>query len=132
MVDVTSQPVAYKLRPGSSSLFTDKRGIRPRTAAAKLFINKREDPPLLPRPQSSQLASMKHSIYNPKLPSLRQMDIDTVIHRLSNEHSRHTTHATLEEFQKCRLSPDPPLLNRNQLTDLKPSPELTGLQELRD
>ena len=130
MVDVTSQPITYKLRPGSS-LFTDKRGIRPRTAAAKLFINKRDAAPPEPRPKSSQLASVKHSMYNPRLPSLRQMDRDTAIHRLSNEHSRHTTYATPEEFQMCRLSPEPPLLSRNQLTDTKPT-TISELQDLRD
>lgn len=38
-----------------------------------------------------QLASVKHQLYHPQLPTLRRMDMDTVGHRLSSEHSRHTT-----------------------------------------
>ena len=128
MLDVTSQPSTYKLRPGSN-LFTDKRDIRPRTAAAKLFMNIPIDiipPP--PRPKSS-LSSVKHSIYNPRLPSLRQMDRDTVVHRLSNEHSRHTTYGTPEEFRSCCVSPDPPLLNKNLLSEIS---DVTAEHELRD
>lgn len=41
-----------------------------------------------------QLASVKHQMYHPRLPSLRRMDMDTVIHRLSTEHARHTTYCT--------------------------------------
>lgn len=128
MVDVTSQPITYKLRPGST-LFTDKRGIRPRTAAAKVFMNTPIDvksPPLRPK---SSLASVKHSIYNPRLPSLRQMDRDTVVHRLSNEHSRHTTYGTPEEFRSCCISPDPPLLNKNLLSEIN---DVTAEHELKD
>ncbi len=38
-----------------------------------------------------RLASMKHRIYNPALPTLRKIDRDDVLCKLSDEHSRHTT-----------------------------------------
>ncbi|KAI6659924.1 Testis, prostate and placenta-expressed protein-like [Oopsacas minuta] len=131
MVDTTSQTIATKCNlRANSSLFTDKRGIRPRTAAAKLFMNKPQE--IIPqvRPKSSQLASVKHGIYNPRLPSLRKMDRDTVVHRLSNEHSRHTTYGTLDEFHSCCISPDPPLLHRDQLNEVGADP--IGPHERRD
>ena len=37
------------------------------------------------------LAAIKTSIYNPALPTLRKIDRDDVLGKLSYEHSRHTT-----------------------------------------
>lgn len=42
------------------------------------------------RPRSA-LAGVKHQIYHPRLPTLRRMDMDTVLRRLPGEHSRQTT-----------------------------------------
>jgi hypothetical protein len=52
----------------------------------------------------NQLASVKHQMYHPQLPTLRRMDMDTVIHRLSTEHSRHTTPCTGDDFVKIRTT----------------------------
>ena len=43
------------------------------------------------RPSSVKLASVKHELYHPHLPTLRRMDMDDTTHRLSTEHSRTTT-----------------------------------------
>lgn len=40
---------------------------------------------------SRQLAGVKHILYHPRLPTLRRMDMDTVLHKLTSTHSRHTT-----------------------------------------
>jgi hypothetical protein len=44
-----------------------------------------------PRPSSAKLSGMKFELYNPRLPTLRRMDMDSVSHKLSSEHSRTTT-----------------------------------------
>ncbi|XP_003384601.1 PREDICTED: testis, prostate and placenta-expressed protein-like [Amphimedon queenslandica] len=51
-----------------------------------------------------QLASVKHQLYHPQLPTLRRMDMDTVGHRLSSEHSRHTTFCVKDDFTKIRTT----------------------------
>lgn len=38
-----------------------------------------------------RLAGIKRGIYNPALPTLRKIDRDDVLCKLSDEHSRHTT-----------------------------------------
>ena len=43
------------------------------------------------RPSSVKLASVKHELYHPLLPTLRRMDMDDVAKRLPYEHSRTTT-----------------------------------------
>ena len=44
------------------------------------------------------LASVKESIYHPRLPTLRQMDRDTTMHRLPDEHSRTSTSCGPRDF----------------------------------
>lgn len=39
-----------------------------------------------------QLSDVKRSIYHPSEPTLRQIDRDDVLHKLPDEHCRHTTH----------------------------------------
>ena len=43
------------------------------------------------RPSSVKLASVKHELYHPHLPTLRRMDMDNTTHKLPTEHSRTTT-----------------------------------------
>lgn len=52
------------------------------------------------RPQSVRLASVKHQLYNPQLPTLRRMDMDTVLHKLTTEHSRHTSSCEPGAFKR--------------------------------
>ena len=47
-----------------------------------------------------QLAGVKHQLYNPRLPTLRRMDMDTTLHRLTNKHSRHITYSTASELHE--------------------------------
>ena len=44
-----------------------------------------------------QLSGVKYQMYHPWLPTLRRMDMDTMVHKLTNEHSRHTTYCTQSE-----------------------------------
>ena len=46
------------------------------------------------RPSSVKLASVKHGLYHPLLPTLRRMDMDDVAKRLPQEHSRTSTPCT--------------------------------------
>jgi len=41
--------------------------------------------------RSTRLAAVKHGIFNPRLPKIRQMDRDTNMHLLPDEHSRTST-----------------------------------------
>ena len=43
------------------------------------------------RPSSVKLASVKHELYHPLLPTLRRMDMDDVVKRLPHEHTRTST-----------------------------------------
>ena len=43
---------------------------------------------------SFKLPGVKEQLYHPRLPSLRRMDMDTVRHRLPDEHCRLTTPCT--------------------------------------
>eukprot|EP00118_Oscarella_pearsei_P001030 m.6396 g.6396 ORF g.6396 m.6396 type:complete len:183 (+) comp15785_c0_seq1:64-612(+) len=49
-----------------------------------------------------QLPSVKHTLYNPRLPSLRRMDMDDSSAKLPNEHNRTTTLCSLDDFRACR------------------------------
>ncbi|KAM4603202.1 sperm microtubule inner protein 8 isoform 1-T2 [Discoglossus pictus] len=49
-----------------------------------------------------KLSGVKHTIYHPVLPSLRRMEMDTVGHKLSDEHSRSSTPCTREQFGDFR------------------------------
>ena len=40
------------------------------------------------------LTGEKEVLYNPHLPSLRRMDMDEVLQKLPDQHSRHTTPCT--------------------------------------
>lgn len=52
----------------------------------------------------TNLAEVKHSLYNPTLPTFRQMERDDVIGKLSHEHCRHTTTLTARQFTKAAKS----------------------------
>lgn len=47
--------------------------------------------PRYERPSSAKLSGVKFDLYNPQLPTLRRMDMDSMAHKLSSEHSRTTT-----------------------------------------
>ena len=55
------------------------------------------------RPSSVKLASVKHELYHPLLPTLRKMDMDEVARRLPDEHSRTTTQCTRGESHRQTL-----------------------------
>lgn len=38
-----------------------------------------------------RLTSVKEVLYNPRLPTLRRMDMDEVLKKLTDEHSQHST-----------------------------------------
>ena len=61
-----------------------------------------------PRPSSAKLSGVKFELYNPRLPTLRRMDMDSVSHKLSSEHSRTTTPCSrgskLYSLFKCKNS----------------------------
>ncbi|CAF0750812.1 unnamed protein product [Brachionus calyciflorus] len=50
-----------------------------------------------------RLASTKRGIYNPALPTLRKIDRDDVLCKLSDEHSRHTTFLDKDSFQSSSI-----------------------------
>ena len=50
------------------------------------------------RPSLVKLASVKHELYHPALPTLRKMDMDDVTCKLSYEHGRTTTGCTRGQF----------------------------------
>ncbi|XP_075432654.1 sperm microtubule inner protein 8 [Ascaphus truei] len=49
-----------------------------------------------------KLAGVKHTMYHPLLPTLRKMEMDTMDHKLSDEHSRTSTPCTHENFDHSR------------------------------
>lgn len=50
---------------------------------------------LLPvEPRTSRLAGVKDRLYHPALPTLRQMDMDTAMNKLPDEHSQTATACT--------------------------------------
>lgn len=42
-------------------------------------------------PKRTMLTSVKDTLYHPVLPTLRQMDMDTIANKLTNEHCRTST-----------------------------------------
>ena len=50
------------------------------------------------RPSFVKLASVKHELYHPLLPTLRKMDMDDVARRLPDEHSRTSTPCNRGEY----------------------------------
>ncbi|XP_063801894.1 sperm microtubule inner protein 8 isoform X2 [Pseudophryne corroboree] len=51
-----------------------------------------------------KLAGVKHTLYHPRLPSLRRMEMDTVGHKLSDSHSRTSTPCRQEIFSDPRAT----------------------------
>ncbi|CAF0838015.1 unnamed protein product [Adineta steineri] len=51
------------------------------------------------RPQRYRLTAVKKQLYNPKVPSIRHMERDEVLCRLPEEHCRHTSTYTEEQFE---------------------------------
>lgn len=51
------------------------------------------------QPQKYKLASVKKQIYNPKVPTIRRIERDEVLCRLPDEHCRHTSSFTEEQFK---------------------------------
>ncbi|XP_075851796.1 sperm microtubule inner protein 8 isoform X1 [Microcebus murinus] len=51
-----------------------------------------------------QLAGVKQQLYNPALPSLRRMDIDTVKGCLPDEHCQTTTYCRKDEFDNAHFT----------------------------
>ena len=52
-------------------------------------------------PKLYKLPAVKESLYHPKLPTFRKMDIDTAAHKLPDEHCRTTS--MLEGGKMCIL-----------------------------
>ncbi|KAG8437285.1 hypothetical protein GDO86_008113 [Hymenochirus boettgeri] len=48
-----------------------------------------------------KLAGVKHTLYHPSQPTLRRMEMDSVGHKLSEEHSRTSTPCTRENFRNA-------------------------------
>jgi hypothetical protein len=48
--------------------------------------------------QRIRLTTVKKQLYNPKLPTIRRIERDEVLGRLTDEHSRHTTTFTEGDF----------------------------------
>ncbi|XP_075392821.1 sperm microtubule inner protein 8 [Tenrec ecaudatus] len=60
---------------------------------------------LLPvEPQRHSLASVKHQLYHPALPSLRRMDMDNVRACLSDEHCQSSTYCSKDEFDNAHCT----------------------------
>ncbi|KAM4722981.1 sperm microtubule inner protein 8 [Rhinophrynus dorsalis] len=51
-----------------------------------------------------KLAGVKHTLYHPFLPTLRRMEMDSMGHKLSDEHSRTSTPCTRENFRHSRFT----------------------------
>ncbi|XP_067935691.1 sperm microtubule inner protein 8-like [Watersipora subatra] len=54
--------------------------------------------------RSLRLASVKNGIFNPRLPKIRQMDRDTNMHRLPDEHCRTSTTLGENDFLRANSS----------------------------
>ncbi|XP_068117240.1 sperm microtubule inner protein 8 [Hyperolius riggenbachi] len=51
-----------------------------------------------------KLAGVKHTLYHPQLPTLRRMEMDSMAHKLSEEHSRNSTPCVPETFHQARFT----------------------------
>ncbi|KAJ6666171.1 hypothetical protein lerEdw1_001075 [Lerista edwardsae] len=49
-------------------------------------------------PKKTMLAAVKDTLYHPVLPTLRQMDMDTIANKLTDEHCRTSTVCCKEDF----------------------------------
>lgn len=54
-----------------------------------------------PSIQAVSLASVKDSIWHPRLPTLRRMDMDSIAAKLPDEHSRSSTACTRDDFRRA-------------------------------
>ncbi|XP_075045538.1 sperm microtubule inner protein 8 [Mixophyes fleayi] len=50
-----------------------------------------------------KLAGVKQTLYHPRLPSLRRMEMDTIGHKLSDHHSRTSTPCTHKNFSNAKM-----------------------------
>lgn len=50
-----------------------------------------------------RLTSVKEVLYNPRLPTLRRMDMDEVLKKLTDEHSRHSTPCNRGDYNLLEL-----------------------------
>nr|XP_033796148.1 testis, prostate and placenta-expressed protein [Geotrypetes seraphini]XP_033796149.1 testis, prostate and placenta-expressed protein [Geotrypetes seraphini] len=55
-------------------------------------------------PTRVKLAGVKESIYNPNLPTMRKMEMDSMRGKLSDEHCRTTTTCTQEDFENASFT----------------------------
>lgn len=46
-----------------------------------------------------RLTAVKEGLYNPCLPTLRRMDMDEVLRKLTDEHSRHSTPCSRGDYE---------------------------------
>ena len=74
--------------------------IKPHPNAHLQFHYNYMEPPF----KRVMLSSVKEGIYHPRLPTLRQMDRDTTMHRLPDEHSRTTTSCGPKDFKNASSS----------------------------
>ncbi|KAG8562330.1 hypothetical protein GDO81_015643 [Engystomops pustulosus] len=50
------------------------------------------------------LAGVKHCLFHPRLPTLRRMEMDSMVHKLSDEHSRTNTPCDHRSFKNTRFT----------------------------
>lgn len=50
------------------------------------------------------LAGVKDTLYHPRLPTLRRMEMDSMVHKLSDEHSRTSTPCDQRSFRNVRIT----------------------------
>ncbi|XP_078368100.1 sperm microtubule inner protein 8-like isoform X1 [Oculina patagonica] len=60
--------------------------------------------PLVLGPKRRRLTSAKEVLYNPCLPTLRRMDMDDVSRKLTDEHSRHSTPCSRDDFRSSTIT----------------------------
>ncbi|XP_044126976.1 testis, prostate and placenta-expressed protein [Bufo gargarizans] len=66
------------------------------------------------------LAGVKHTLYHPRLPTLRRMEMDSMAHKLSDEHSRSSTscdHRTFRNARSTMYDAEKHLLPSLEITD---------------
>uniref|UniRef100_A0A8C6VMX1 Sperm microtubule inner protein 8 n=1 Tax=Naja naja TaxID=35670 RepID=A0A8C6VMX1_NAJNA len=89
-------------------------------------------------PKKSMLAGVKEHIYHPCLPTLRRMDMDTMVNRLTDQHCRTSTTCSKEDFQRATFTvggvPSSPLVRRSlagrsRAGKLAPLPPSTNQEE---
>ncbi|CAN2389305.1 Testis [Pristimantis euphronides] len=64
-----------------------------------------------------QLAGVKHTLYHPRLPTLRRMEMDSMAHKLSDEHSRSSTPCDHRNFRSGKYNPEMQLLPSLEIPD---------------